>query len=106
MDRETDGQRDRWTVKQMEKETNGQTPMMDTEREMDRETNGWRWGEGQMDEVSQGKRWIDRQTDIKLVLDSIGLYLDIDIPLSSEESGYSSPSDSRADIFDDALNCH
>jgi len=38
MDRETDGQRDRWTVKQMEKETNGQTPIMDTEREMDRET--------------------------------------------------------------------
>ncbi len=63
-----------------------------------------------MDGVNQSGRrtdgWIDRQTDIKLVLDSIGLYLDIDIPLSSEESGYSSPSDSRADIFDDALNCH
>ncbi len=43
MDNQTDGQSDRWTIRQMDKQTNGQIDRQTddwTDRQMDRQTDG------------------------------------------------------------------
>ena len=66
MDRETDGQGERWTEGQMDRGTDGQGDRW-TGRPMDRETDGQgdRWAGRQMDRGTdgQGDRWTGRPMD-------------------------------------------
>ena len=64
MERQTDGETDRWRDRQMERQTDGKTDKW-RERQVERKTSGekYKWRDRQMERQTGRDRQMERQTD-------------------------------------------